>query len=686
MGDPKSNRLGIKIFLFMAVLAIVSFSCALPLSPGSGGEVPTLDGIQGTATGETTIITGPDGSTLNVDEGALPDTTGVKLEVLLPDDLPWGETPFEPDGPQYRLLLGTGRQMGGITMTIPLPDPPDPSRRYVYAAWVQPDQGEPSLVGALVLDKLVTFPVIGAGKYQLLRILHYEELAKMFDKREPLSVPSYRQVTSSWCSPTALTDLAGYHQGAWPVGGFGSKWGESSNWFLAGKAGQPFNKGYFFHWLLEAGGYDAPADVKKSFVDGNAIVIIWNWKAFQIEPDLFPGDPFFFDQMYIQSQIGYAEELYIVFRSFVENNLWGGIGPRRPVAWGSSLAVHSRVITGSDGTNFYYNDPSSGSYNQTKTWEAYHQEIIFSLIAEKTEVIDTIIFFAEPRPADQRRAVLWLLPWTDNDHEGSIILRQGAEGTPVAYWRWDGTGNRDYGYYYQDLIGGLPTDPVFDVAFRAESYLDAVEYGYAVRSISDGDYDYSVLPELYNENGKVNINLQGQSTSVASGGRTDHFPAGSFKIANLEPGLYQLKFTLFQGNIVQDVKYVFFQVAPHGVLPFPQFEIKAPAFCRKGPGSLYEVVTGFNAGQELGLVGFNLEHTWGKFEATLNAITFQCWVSLDMLDIPDGLVAPVLQPPPLPTASPTAPACSQYTTPQTCAQHAECTWDRLVTPAVCKSK
>jgi hypothetical protein len=387
--------------------------------------------------------------------------------------------------------------------------------------------------------------------------------------------------------------------------------------------------------------------------------------------------------LYINSRLEYAEELFTAFRSFVEWNVWG---EHRPVAWGSSLAVHSRTITGSDGTSLYYNDPGSGSWNQTISWEAYHQEIMISLFAEKTEIIDTVIFIAEPRPADQRRAVLWLLPWTENN-EGSIVLRQGPEGTPAAYWRWDGTDNRDYGYYYQDLTGGLPTDPVFDVAFRAVTYQDVIEYGYAVRSISDGDYDYSVLPELFGQNGKVDVGLHGQATSVASGQRADHFHAGSFQIANLDPGLYRLKFTLFQGNIVQDVKYVFFTMEPHGILPNPSLKVIAPAFCRKGPGSLYEVVTGFEVGQELSLVGFNPERTWGKFEASSGAFTFQCWVSLNMVEIREGMDAPILQPPPLATASPTVLACSQYTTPQTCAQHTECIWDLLlVGGGFCKPK
>jgi uncharacterized protein YvpB len=63
----------------------------------------------------------------------------------------------------------------------------------------------------------------------------------------------------------------------------------------------------------------------------------------------------------------YALELFNFSHAYVESNVWGQNGSRRPVAWGSSLAGHSRTITGSDDTNLYYNDPGSGAWNQTKS-------------------------------------------------------------------------------------------------------------------------------------------------------------------------------------------------------------------------------------------------------------------------------------------------------------------------------
>ncbi len=93
--------------------------------------------------------------------------------------------------------------------------------------------------------------------------------------------------------------------------------------------------------------------------------------------------------------------------------VWGLNGPRRPVAWGSSLAGHSRVITGSNGTEYYFNNPSNGSLNDSKTWAAYRQEVMDSFSGPKIEVIDTV-FFAEPRPNATGAACSGCLPKQDD--------------------------------------------------------------------------------------------------------------------------------------------------------------------------------------------------------------------------------------------------------------------------------
>jgi hypothetical protein len=687
---------------FIFILVMVSISCDLTglHTPQQSAEPEaTLTLPTGTAELENTIINGPGGMILTLEGEALSDASNVKLEVLGEGSLSWEQTPFESASPQYLVDFGSAEQTSGITLTVPLSQSISPislgasAGPYNYAAWVQPDTGSPSLVGVLVDQDQANFPIVGAGKYQLLKILAYQSLAEIVDVKEPLSVPSYPQMTSSWCSPTALTDLAGYHVGAWPAGGRGSIWGESSNWYLAGEAGQPYNKGYFFHWLLAAGGYTVPSDVRESFVNGNAQVYIWNWNAARINLNYYEFDYErsmyeMAGQNYVAAKLEYAISLFYVFRAYVESNVWGVDGVRRPVAWGSSLAGHSRTITGSDGINLFYNDPGSGAWNQSKSWTDYFQEIIASLTSDEQEVIDTVVFIADPRPADERRLVLWLLPWTESQ-EGSIILRRGAAGTPAAYWRWDGDLGHMYGYYYQDLVGDLPLDTTFDAKFLVTTVQDAVEYGFVVRSISDNSYDFRVQTELYGvRSGDLPLYSSDTAATVAGGQKVNFFPAGSFPLIDLDSEMNYLKFTLWQGSIVQDVKYVYFDLAPITVFRPNIGLVTAQAYCREGPGTNYAIVTGFEPSQNLTLVGLNPEQTWGKFEAVEGDFRYQCWVGLNLVEIPGGMDVPILTPPLTPTTltTPTTSACFQYTTPLTCAQHSECTWNRLAATAVCQPK
>jgi hypothetical protein len=552
-------------------------------------------------------------------------------------------------------------------MTVPLygvtkdAAPGAASDANVYLTWTEPTGGTPSVVGTIVEEGQATFPVVGEGKYQVLSLLSHEALFKRISAFEPLAVPTYPQMTPSWCSPTAMTNVVNFHQGSWPVGGLGAVWGESSNWYLAGKAGQPFNAGYFFHWLLGAGGYAVPSDVKQSFSNSNVEVIIWNWDAAIV----YGYDPFK-HQPYSDVDFLFTDELFDAYQAYVEHYVWGVESPRRPVAWGSSLAGHSRTITGSSGTEYYYNDPSWGSLNTTGTWADYRQSVRANLVGEKIEVIDTMVFFAEPRPATERRGVIWLLPSDNAGFPGAVALIDGNTKLPATQWVWDGDMGHENGYYHQDLRGVLPTDPVFDSQFKAFDYRDEVEYGFAVMNISKEAYDYEVQVQLLGE-GILGRGILGIfNVSAAPGERVDMFPADNFRLIDLPSGLFTLKFVLLQNGVYQDVKYVQFRVAP---IIEPQAVLTQNAFCRKGPATVFDDVTAFLAGTKLGLVGINAERTWGKVEATVNEMTFQCWVALSTADVSGLDIVPVLadQPRPMPTDEPSGPVCVSTLDSEACA-------------------
>jgi hypothetical protein len=112
-----------------------------------------------------------------------------------------------------------------------------------------------------------------------------------------------------------------------------------------------------------------------------------------------------------------------------------------------------------------------------------------------------------------------------------------------------------------------------------------------------------VHTELYtSRGGKVPFNLPDQTATVGTGQRVDFFPAGSFPIVDLKEFLYYLKFTLSQDGIVQDVKYVYFWIAPTNVVHIPMAYALSSAYCRQGPGQDYWIVTAFEPGKELRLV------------------------------------------------------------------------------------
>jgi hypothetical protein len=653
MTRHKSHLLPL-IFLILSILSCNLFSSTTP-QPEDLNPTPQPTQTNVTATEEDhqdlpRNIEGPGNTMLSIELNALDKDVQPTIEILGDGDSFWSTSPFDNASEEFLVYLGDAQQVGMITMTVPLESTVAKNASYspdrVYLVWAQPDQGFPSLVGSIVEDGKVTFPLVGAGRYQVISLLSSEALRSMFSKFDPLTVPTYPQKTPAWCSPTALTNLVQYHQGAWPAGGYGSVWGESSNWYLAGQAGQPFNHGYFFHWLLGAGGYPVPSDVKQSFSNENHEVFIWNWRG------AIHTDQPIENVEIVTANYGFAEYLFDAYKAYVEHQVWGADGSSRPVAWGSSLAGHSRTITGSDGEVFFYNDPSSGSLNQSQSWDAYRQAVMDSLTEEKVEVIDTVVLHAPPRPEEQRRGVLWLTPHQD-DFAGSVTLLRGPDLDSITNWLWDGDLEHEFGYYFEDLSSTLPDDPVFGSQFHSTHIDDLVEYSFAVFNISDQSYDYRVEVTLTGETDQVPLTFPITEVSLNGGSRKSFHPAGNFPLKDLTPGIYRMQFTLYQGGIIQDIKYVQFKLAPIAIVfEVPTGILTKDAFCRKGPGLVFDDVTAFVKDTQLELIGLNPERTWGKFETIVAGDIYRCWISLSVVDLYQENEVSILQSPPTPKPIP----------------------------------
>ncbi len=621
------------------------------------------------------LVEEPGGGVLSIPEGALDQKAEVKVEEVGIGEPLGAGSPLTAASNEYVVEWEDAQQIGAITMKVPLigasklSAPASPEK--VYLTWAEPYEGTPSVVGTIVSENQAEFPVVGPGKYQVYSITSHEALLGMFSVFDPLEVPTYQQRTPAWCSPTAMTNLVQFHEGAWLSGGYGSIWGESSNYYLAGQANQPFDHGYFFHWLLEAGGYTTPADVKQSFSDGNVEVVIWNWKA-GVESGFFNAF--------------YAEVLFNAFQAYVESYLWGENEPARPVAWGSSLAGHSRTITGSDGTNLYYNDPGSGSLNQVRAWEEYKNAVLASLTEEKVEVIDTVVFHAPPRPAEERTGSLWLFPGKEMIYPGSVALVSGETGLYLTKWYWDGSGSHSYGYYYEDWAGVLEADPVLGVQFEVFHYQDEIELSFGVKNITNQNQEYQVNVFLIRDGGSVNELVHSEVISVPAGGRVDSNPATRFGIVSYDPGLYRLKFVLQQGGIIVDTKWVYFRLnSPDHLIIDPRGFVLQQAFCRVGPDPVFDAVIVYDRDTEVKLVGTNPERTWGLFEKEVDSEIIRCWMAFSVVDTRHIEEAAVLPVPTRPTVTPTF-ACSDYTTVDACTADSRCSWVYGIGPGYCTEK
>jgi hypothetical protein len=666
----KSKWIGLISFL---VLVAITLSCSL--IDGATEEPQTTEEpdsvIQDIS--EPRVIEGPDGVFLDIAGGALEGNVDPKIENLGEGEPFPANQPFKNYSDLFLISFGGADQLGEITMTVPLDGGANKlsaQASQVLLAWTEPERGYPSVVGVIEEQGKATFPVVGEGRYQVISLPSSEALRAFL--LEPLSVPSYPQMTPAWCSLTAMTNLVQFHQGAWPAGGLGSVWGETSNWYLAGNAGLAYNKGLFFHWVLEHGGYPVPEDVKQSFFTPEHDVIIWNWYGAQYT---FEID----GKMVTIPNLDFADALFEAFKAYVEFQVWGVINDPRPVAWGSGLEGHSRTITGSDGENIYYNETGWGEPNLQRGWEEYRQMIMDSLIMNEVvppggnvaiEIIDTVILHAPPRPENERRGVLWLRPDTEN-LIGAVNQYHDAESDasqPDTRWIWDGNFGHSYGYYYQDQTGDLPHDQVLGSRFQAHTPTSEIRLRYTVLNISKGEFTYRVDSELFTEAGDL-IQLVSQShNTLGPKAAQESAPKETIQLVDLSPGLYYIRFSLYQGAYLQDVKYVYFRVDPPELnLEFPAGIINKNTFCRKGPSKAFQVETGFPPGVVLELVGVNIERTWAKIQAEANNTIFQCWISLDNMDAFGLEEVPPLQSPPTPHS------CTAYENEGECIE-AGCTW------------
>jgi hypothetical protein len=115
-----------------------------------------------------------------------------------------------------------------------------------------------------------------------------------------------------------------------------------------------------------------------------------------------------------------------------------------------------------------------------------------------------------------------------------------------------------------------------------------------------------------------------------------------------------------------------------------QFIPKFNAHCRSGPDMAFSSITLAMQGQSYPIDGRNRANTWLYI---ITSPQVGCWVPIeDGTASMDTSAVRVLAEIPTPTFTTIPFSCAQFNSPQTCSQHTECTWNRLVFPGVCQNK
>ena len=111
---------------------------------------------------------------------------------------------------------------------------------------------------------------------------------------------------------------------------------------------------------------------------------------------------------------------------------------------------------------------------------------------------------------------------------------------------------------------------------------------------------------------------------------------------------------------------------------------KFNAYCYKGPDPIFGSISFAIKGQSYPIDGRNQENTWLYIMLTDDV---GCWVPLeDGTASGDTSRVRVLAGIPTPTFTAVSFDCGQFPDPQSCSQHPECTWNRMVVPGVCQNK
>ena len=342
-----------------------------------------------------------------------------------------------------------------------------------------------------------------------------------------LQVPWYYQSGIPWCAPTSLDAMLRYYDFSESgVDSLNASFGASTalaNWQLARAQMQPRDSG---------GGW--PFD--QIGLSGKYTIYLWDADDFVTTGGAHGG----YDD-------------FTVYTTLVNTGVFGLID-RRPMVMIVDNWWHSVTVVGVDGTGLYYHD-SNGPIAHKSTWEQFQEDATGWKADDEGDPIyvETIwtgvMNLGAPgvtiKPENHRRGSMVL-------SRGDVSFRDVQEN--VATLEWDGANPHVFGYYFASA-GASPSAWLGAFAMPGAP----LNYRFRVANVTNVALSYSAEVTLATLDGTP-LGSPATTTLSVDPYTLSTYTTGTFTLparsANPAPGL--VRFRLFQGQVLQDVKYLRF--------------------------------------------------------------------------------------------------------------------------------
>ncbi|MBF6595988.1 MAG: hypothetical protein IVW51_16305 [Thermaceae bacterium] len=381
-------------------------------------------------------------------------------------------------------------------------------------------------------------PKFGPVKYEKVGldkaswIIRVPILSQQPSEQGILQVPWYYQSGIPWCAPTALTAMLRYYDFNETVPSpetLNASFGPSTalaNWQTARAQSQGTNSGG--GWPLDQLGLASK-------------YTIYLWDAATFLPDS-------------GAKGGFQD--FEVYTVLVNTGLFGLID-RRPMVMGVDMWWHSVDVVGIAGDGLYLHD-SNGNIAEKMTWDGFQQSATGWKKDAQGKQIFVQTFYTGVLNTGSGVAVK-----DQSRRRGSLVLGRGDlsfndAGGNNATLEWDGADPHSYGYYFTYSSSSLTTpNTTLGVAAGRSQTLN---YQFRVANVTNISLTYNAEVALANSDGSVIAGTPSTTAITVSPYTIGNYNPSSFTLPS-SGGSYLIRFRLFQQGVLQDVKFIRFNVA-----------------------------------------------------------------------------------------------------------------------------